>query len=253
MASEHLKESLKAGNPALGPFVNVNSGALIEIAAIAGFDFVIIDTEPGPLDIPAAEDLCRSAKGAGITPIVRVRENDAPQILRALDIGAAGVQVPQICTKADAQAVVQAAKYVPVGMRGVSPYTRAARYFADGGAIFDRLNEEQMIIVHIEGVECLENLSEIITVEGLDVIFLGPSDLSQSLGIPGQVHDPRVVDRMQEAAEQINGAGLSVGTFADNPETAKKGIDAGVRYVSLSVDTGIYLKGCRDMVQGVRS
>lgn len=252
MADASLKQSLKAGNPALGPFVNLSSGALVEIAAIAGFDFVIIDTEHGPLDIPAAEDLCRTAQGAGITPIVRVRENDPPQILRALDIGAAGVQVPQICTKADAEAVVQAAKYVPLGMRGVSPYTRAARYFADGGAIFERLNEEQMIIVHIEGVEGLENLSDIITVEGLDVIFLGPYDLSQSLGIPGQVHDPRVVDRMSEAAEQINAAGLSVGTFADSPETAKKWIDAGVRYVSLSVDTGIYLKGCRDMVQGVR-
>ena len=86
----------------------------------------------------------------------------------------------------------------------------------------------------------------------LDVIFLGPYELSQSHGIPGQVHDPRVVDRMQEAAEQINKAGLSVGTFADSAETARKWIDAGVRYVSLSVDTGIYLKGCRDMVQGVR-
>ena len=109
-----------------------------------------------------------------------------------------------------------------------------------------------MIIVHIEGVEGLENLSDIITVKGLDVIFLGPYDLSQSLGIPGQVHDPRVVDRMQEAVQEINQAGLSVGTFADSPETAKKWIDAGVRYVSLSVDTGIYLKGCRDMIQGVR-
>ncbi len=252
MASVSLKESLKAGKAALGPFVNINSGAMLEIAALAGFDFVIIDTEHGPLDIPAAEDLCRMADSAGITPIVRVRENDAPQILRALDIGAAGVQVPQICTKTDAEAVVQAAKYAPVGMRGVSPYTRAAKYFSDGAAIFDRLNKDQMIIVHIEGVEGLENLSDIIIVEGLDVIFLGPYDLSQSLGIPGQVHDPRVVDRMQEAAEQINKAGLSVGTFADSAETARKWIDAGVRYVSLSVDTGIYLKGCRDMVQGVR-
>ena len=136
MASDSLKDTLKAGKAALGPFVNLNSGAMIEIAAIAGFDFVIIDTEHGPLDIPAAEDLCRTAKGAGITPIVRIRENDAAQILRALDIGAAGVQVPQIGTKSDAEAVVQAAKYVPLGMRGVSPYTRAARYFADGAAIF---------------------------------------------------------------------------------------------------------------------
>ncbi|MDP6039667.1 MAG: aldolase/citrate lyase family protein, partial [Candidatus Latescibacteria bacterium] len=211
-----------------------------------------LDTEHGPLDVSACEDLCRVALGAGITPIVRVRENDPPQILRALDIGASGVQVPQICNKADAEAVVQAAKYSPLGMRGVSPYTRAARYFADGGTIFERLNATSMVLVHIEGVEGLENLEEIISVPGLDVIFLGPYDLSQSLGIPGQVNDPRVVDRMREAANLINNAGLTVGTFADNPEAAKRWIDAGVRYVSLSVDTGIYLRGCRQMVEEVR-
>ena len=109
-----------------------------------------------------------------------------------------------------------------------------------------------MVLVHIEGVEGLENLEEIISVPGLDVIFLGPYDLSQSLGIPGQVNDPRVVDRMREAANLINNAGLTVGTFADNPEAAKRWIDAGVRYVSLSVDTGIYLRGCRQMVEEVR-
>ncbi len=184
--------------------------------------------------------------------MVRVRENDPPQILRALDIGAAGVQVPQICNREDAAAAVRAAKYAPIGMRGVSPYTRAARYFADGAAIFERLNREQMVIVHVEGVEGLENLSEIVAVDGLDVIFLGPYDLSQSLGIPGQVHDDRVVERMREAAAEINAAGRTVGTFADAPETARRWIEAGVRYVSLSVDTGIYLDGCRRMVQGVR-
>ena len=252
MTGNLLKAKLSNGEAVIGPFVNVNSGALIEIAAYAGFDFVILDTEHGPLDIGACEDLCRVALGAGITPIVRVRENDPPQILRALDIGAGGVQVPQICKKSDAAAVVQAAKYSPQGMRGVSPYTRAARYFADGGAIFERLNATSMLLVHIEGVEGLENLEEIISVAGLDVIFLGPYDLSQSLGIPGQVNDPRVVDRMREAADLINNAGLTVGTFADTPEAAKRWIDAGVRYVSLSVDTGIYLRGCRQMVDEVR-
>ena len=87
---------------------------------------------------------------------------------------------------------------------------------------------------------------------GLDVIFLGPYDLSQSLGIPGQVHDPRVVDRMREAAKSITQAGLTVGTFADSPEAAKRWIDAGVGYISLSVDTGIYLHGCRQMLRGLR-
>ena len=252
MSENKLKAKLNNGEVALGPFVNLNSVALIEIAAYAGFDFVILDTEHGPLDILTAENLCRVAQGTGITPIVRIRENDPAQILRALDIGAGGVQVPQICTKEDAEAVVHAAKYAPLGMRGVSPYTRAARYFVDGARIFERLNAESMVLIHLEGVEGLENLEEIISVPGLDVIFLGPYDLSQSLGIPGQVSDPRVVDRMREAAEQINAAGLTVGTFADSPEAARRWIDAGVRYVSLSVDTGIYLHGCRSMVQGVR-
>ena len=251
MSDNLLKDKLSNGEVAVGPFVNLSSGALIEIAAYAGFDFVILDTEHGPLDIPNCEDLCRVAHGVEITPIVRVRENDPAQILRALDIGAHGVQVPQICKKSDGEAVVNAAKYSPLGMRGVSPYTRAARYFADGAAIFERLNETSMTLVHIEGVEGLENLEEIITVPGLDVIFLGPYDLSQSLGIPGQVHDQRVVDRMREAANLINEADLTVGTFADSPEAAKRWIDAGVRYISLSVDTGIYLQGCRQMVQEV--
>ena len=253
MADNLLKNKLSNGDVAIGPFVNLSSGALIEIAAYSGFDFVILDTEHGPLDIPTCEDLCRVAHGVDITPIVRVRENDPAQILRALDIGAGGVQVPQICNKADAEAVVRAAKYSPLGMRGVSPYTRAARYFADGGAIFERLNASSMVLIHIEGVEGLENLEEIISVPGLDVIFLGPYDLSQSLGIPGQVNDPRVVDRMREAANLINDAGLTVGTFADSSEAANRWIDAGVGYISLSVDTGIYLYGCRHILQEIRT
>ena len=247
-----LKAKLQAGEVVLGPFVNLASGALIEIVAYAGFDFVILDTEHGPLDIETTENLCRVAKGAGISPIVRVRENDPPQVLRALDVGPEGVQVPQIRTRSDAEILVEAAKYAPLGMRGVSPYTRAARYFAEGGQIFERLNRESMVLIHVEGVEGLENLDAIIAVPGLDVVFLGPYDLSQSLGIPGQVSDPRVVDRMREATVEINKAGLTVGTFADSPEAANRWIDAGVRYIALSVDTGIYLHGCRSMIDAVR-
>ena len=252
MAENRLKARLKDGNIVVGPFVNIGSGAMIEIAAFAGFDFVILDTEHGPLDIETTEDLCRVASGVNLTPIVRVRENDPPQILRALDIGSGGVQVPQISSRADAEAVVQAAKYAPLGMRGVSPYTRAARYFAEGSSILGRLNEESMIVIHIEGVEGLNNLTEILDVQGLDVIFLGPYDLSQSLGIPGQVNDSRVVERMKLAVSKVDAAGIAVGTFCDTREAAERWIDAGVRYVVTSVDTGIYLQGCRSMIQGLK-
>ncbi|MSS73855.1 MAG: aldolase [Candidatus Latescibacteria bacterium] len=252
MTENRLKTRLKSGEVVLGPFVNLASPALIEIAAFAGFDFVILDTEHGPLDIATCEDLCRVADAVNISPIVRIRENDGPQVLRALDIGAAGAQVPQICTKADAQAVVHAGKYAPLGMRGMSPYTRASWYSAQGTRVTDRLNDLSMLLVHVEGVEGLHNLDDILSVKGLDVIFLGPYDLSQSLGIPGQVTDPRVVDRMKEATKRIRDAGLAVGTFADGPDAALRWIDAGVQYISISVDTGIYLKACREMVKAVK-
>ncbi len=252
MARNELKAKLLNGDVVVGPFVNINSSALIEIAAFAGFDFVILDTEHGPLDIETAEDLCRVASGVDITPIVRVRDNDPSQILRALDIGSGGVQVPQISSRSDAEAVVHSAKYAPLGMRGVSPYTRAARYFAEGASILERLNEETMVVVHIEGVNGLNNLSEILDVEGLDVIFLGPYDLSQSLGIPGRVTDPRVVERMKEAVIEVDTAGIVVGTFCDTREAAQRWIDVGVRYVVTAVDTGIYLQGCRNIIQGLK-
>ncbi len=252
MTENKLKTTLKDGQVVLGPFVNLASPALIEIAAFAGFDFVILDTEHAPLDVSTCEDLCRVADSVGISPIVRVRENNGPQILRALDVGAAGVQVPQICSMADAQAVVHAGKYAPLGMRGLSPYTRASWYSAHGTKVTDRLNELSMLLVHVEGVDGLNNLDDILSVEGLDVIFLGPYDLSQSLGIPGEVTDSRVVDRMREASSRIRDAGLAVGTFADDPDAAKRWIDAGVQYVSLSVDTGMYLKVCRQMVKAIR-
>ncbi|MFH1085487.1 MAG: aldolase/citrate lyase family protein, partial [Chloroflexota bacterium] len=186
MRQNELKRKLQRGETVFGPFMCYSGGTFVEIAGMAGFDFVIVDLEHGPISVETAEELCRAAQSAGISPIVRVRKNDGPQIQRALDIGSAGVQVPQIETQADAEATVRAAKYQPYGMRGVSLFTRAGDYTAFGLAgITDRLNAEHMVIVHVEGRRGLENLDQIVTVPHIDVIFLGPYDLSQSFGIPG--------------------------------------------------------------------
>jgi 4-hydroxy-2-oxoheptanedioate aldolase len=253
MRENALKRKLQRGEVVVGPFMNCAYPAFIEIVGLAGFDFAIVDMEHGPLSVETAEDLCRTAQGVGLDPIVRVRKNDAPQIQRALDIGSAGVQVPQIETQADAEATVRAAKYQPYGMRGVSLFTRAGDYTAFGLAgITDRLNAEQMVIVHVEGRRGLENLDQIVAVPHIDVIFLGPYDLSQSFGIPGQVNDPRVVKGMEEATVKIRAAGKAVGTFAGDVQTAKRWIGAGVQYISLSVDVGIFARACRDIVQGVK-
>jgi 2-keto-3-deoxy-L-rhamnonate aldolase RhmA len=252
MRKNQLKQNLQQGKVVLGLFINSAYPAFVEICGHAGFDFAVIDLEHGALNTLVAEDLCRAADCVGIAPLVRVRKNDGPQIQRALDIGSAGVQVPQIETKADAQAVVRNAKYSPIGARGLSFYTRAGVYSSAGTQIADQLNEESMVVVHVEGKRGVENLQEIISVPYIDVIFLGPYDLSQSLGIPGKVRDPRVIELMQTAVQEIRNAGKVAGTFADNPETAKQWIDAGVQYLALGVDVGVFLRGCEALVRAVR-
>jgi len=253
MRENQLKRKLKRGEVVLGPFINCAYPALIEICGHAGFDFAIIDLEHGALHTLVAEDLCRAADCVGLAPVVRVRKNDAPQIQRALDIGSAGVQVPQIETKADAEAVVRGAKYSPLGARGLSFYTRAGVYSAAGTQITDQLNEESLIVVHVEGKRGVDNIEQIISVPHIDVIFIGPYDLSQSLGIPGQVRDPRVIELMSQCITLIRNAGKAAGTFADTPEIAKQWIDAGVQYVALGVDVGIFLRACEALVKAVRA
>ncbi|MCT7948710.1 aldolase/citrate lyase family protein [Ancylothrix sp. C2] len=253
MKDNKLKQKLKNGEFVIGTFVNCAYPAFIEICGIAGFDFAVIDMEHGPLHTLGAEDLCRAADCAGIAPIIRVRKNDAPQIQRALDIGSAGVQVPQIEKKEDAEAVIKGAKYSPLGARGLSFNTRAGLYTAAGTQITDQLNENSLVVVHVEGKAGVENLNEIVSVPHIDVIFLGPYDLSQSLGIPGQVRDPKVLELMQKSIKIIRNSGKAVGTFADNPDTAKQWIEAGVQYVGLGVDVAIFLKACQSLIKAVRS
>ena len=187
-----------------------------------------------------------------LAPIIRVSQNNPAQIQAALDIGSAGVQVPQIETKADAEAVVRGAKFSPLGARGLSLYTRAGIYTAAGTQRIEQLNETTLVVVQVEGKQGIDNLAEIASVPNIDVIFLGPYDLSQSLGIPGQVQDPRVIELMKIGVNSIRNAGKAAGTFADTPETAKQWIDAGVQYIALGVDVGIFLRACQALIKQVR-
>ncbi len=251
MLKNKLKQKLKQGEVVIGPFMNCAYPAFIEICGHAGFDFAVIDLEHSSLHTLVAEDLCRAADCAGLAPVIRVRKNDAPQIQRALDIGSAGVQVPQIETQPEAEAVVRAAKYSPLGFRGLSLATRAGLYGAGEMGITDKMNQESLIVVQVEGKRGVENIEKIVKVSHIDVIFLGPYDLSQSLGIPGQVRDPRVVNLMQSAVNTIRSAGKVAGTFADNPEVAKQWIDTGVQYVGMGVDVSIFRQACEALVKAV--
>lgn len=245
-----LKRRLQAGETVIGPFAIVPSPTLIETLGHAGMDFVILDTEHGPLSIETCEDLCRAADSAGVAPIIRVGENHPWLILRALDIGSAGVQIPQINDVESARVAVHSAKYAPLGERGLSIFTRAGDYHAKGGeGHTDRANAETVVIVHIEGKRGLDNLDQILKVEGIDVFFLGPYDISQSLGIPGRVDHPRVQEAMREAAGKARALGKAVGSYARDVAMARQLMEMGVQYLSILVDATIYLYACRDIVR----
>lgn len=253
MKKNHLKEALQDGKVVFGPFLKFTDPAVVEIMGFAGFDFVIIDAEHGPISMESAQNMIRAAESVKITPIIRVGNNDEALILRALDIGAQGIEIPQINSKPDAVRAVKSVKYSPQGERGVCRYVRAANYSSmDKFKYFESANNETMIIAHIEGVEGISNLDEILSVPGIDVIFIGPYDLSQSLGIPGQVNHSLVVEKMKEVVTKCRENNIAVGTFADDVETAKSWVSLGVQYMSFSVDVGILYEVSKQIVEKLK-
>ncbi len=254
MTTNFIKEKMNAGGAVVGPFLKMNDPSLVEQAALAGFEFCIIDMEHGPLNLESAQNLIRAAELHGMSPIVRTTDAQHETILRALDIGAHGVEVPQVNSKASAMSVVDGAKFFPEGSRGVCRYTRAAEYTnIDKVAHFAGSNKNTMVIVHIEGLEGVNNLSEILEVKGLDVIFLGPYDLSQSCGVPGEVNHPIVVEKMKEAVKMASERGVKVGTFVESAEGAKFWRDLGVSYLAYSVDVGIYYNACKKIMEDIKN
>ena len=253
MKKNNLKKTLQDNKVVFGPFLKITDPAVVEIMGFAGFDFVIIDEEHGPISVENAQNMIRAAESVNITPVIRVGNNDEALILRALDIGAQGIEIPQINSRSDAVRAVKSVKYSPQGERGVCRYVRAANYSSmDKFEYFKSANKETMIIAHIEGVEGINNLNEILSVSGIDVIFIGPYDLSQSLGIPGEVNHSLVVEKMKEVISKCNKKKIVVGTFADDIETARAWVSLGVQYMAFSVDVGILYEVSKQIVEKLK-
>jgi 4-hydroxy-2-oxoheptanedioate aldolase len=251
MSDRTLRERMLDGETVVGTFQFIDSPMVAEMAGVAGLDFTILDQEHGPLTAETSVAMCAAAERGGAAPIVRVRNNSESEIQRALDIGAAGVEIPQVETAGDATAAVEHSRFDPLGSRGLSPYVRAGRYTGSDDYT-ERQNETTAVIVHIEGERGVENLDDILAVEGIDVIFIGPYDMSQSIGIPGQVRDERVETLMSEVCTRAADAGKIVGTYADDPAMARTWVDAGVQYVAVSVDGAILTHALEDLATAVR-
>ncbi|MDA3960114.1 MAG: aldolase/citrate lyase family protein [Planctomycetota bacterium] len=218
----------------IGPFVKSTDPATLEALAAAGFDFAVIDLEHGPHDISSLGNLIRGCEASGLAPIVRVL--DPNHIGRALDLGAAGVQVPHVASAAAAADAVRRARFAPQGERGVCRFVRAAEYGGIPGSEYFRACDDALVIAQVEGQAGIAALDDILQVSGIDAIFVGVYDLSQSLGMTGQVTAPAVISALEDIARRSTAAGIPVGTFIEDTDGAARAHAAGCNYLCAGVD-----------------
>ncbi|WP_430396243.1 HpcH/HpaI aldolase family protein [Ferrovibrio sp.] len=242
-----LRQRLRQSQPLLSTFIIIDAPEVVEMAALAGFDAVILDLEHGPYTVAQLPRLVLAARSRGAYAIVRVSSNDPAQIGAVLDVGADGVLVPQVGSAAAAALAVGSGRYAPEGMRGANPWTRAAD-FGSGAEWYARSNAETAVMVMIEGKEGLAALEEILAVPGLDAIFLGPVDMSQSLGVAGQTDHPLVIGEIQKSVEKAGKAGISVAIFSPNVEGAKRWRSLGAKLLAVGEDTAQIMQMFRRIV-----
>jgi 4-hydroxy-2-oxoheptanedioate aldolase len=249
-----LKQAFQNGQTLVGTWLNAPSPAQVEIIGYAGFDFVVLDTEHSSYDIAGCENLVRAAAAAQLPSLVRVSENRATPVSQALEYGAQGIVVPHVSTKAEAEAAVNHAHYPPVGVRGAAPTIRATRYgqipWADYLA---QARAETLVILQIEGKEGIAHLDAIMTVPGLDVLFIGPFDLSTALGISGQLDHPLLLDTVGDIVKRARVRHMAVGIWMPTPEQVGPWIARGVQMITVASNDMIFMQACRTIAAQVKA
>jgi 4-hydroxy-2-oxoheptanedioate aldolase len=215
---------------------------IVEMLRSAGFDAVIIDLEHGATAATDLPPLVAAAHGAGLLAAVRVGEGSAAEIGHALDAGADAILMPHVGGTKDARRLVDAGRYPPIGNRSLNPYTRGNRYGSTPDP-YDAANRRIALVAMLEGVDAVSNLEKVAALEEIDAIFVGPMDLSGSLGQPGNVEHPVVVEAVHDVIARAQLVDTAVGVYANTPEAAVRWFAAGAALVALSADIAMAADG----------
>ena len=244
-----FKAAMDSERGALGPFMICTDPAAVEAAGHAGYDFVLLEIEHGTTTFETLPNLIRTANVAGVCPVVRVPRGSDIWIDQALDVGAGGIMIPQIDTAEQARAAVSAAKFSPVGTRGTCRFVRSAGFGSVPGSTYFSEAQDTVVILQAEGKKAVENLDAIMDVPGVDVIFVGPYDLSSSLGHVGEIDHPEVIACIKEILAKASAKGVKIGCFADTVEGGKRWRDLGVKFIGYGCDLDIFTRAARADVE----
>ena len=245
-----VREKMLRGERTLGIFMELGTATAAECLGLGGMDYLIIDTEHGPFDPLSALDFVRAARLYGVTPFARVQEISRAAILKLLDVGAQGLVVPCVNTVQEAENIVLWGKYAPRGERGVANTAGSGFWFEDYAQhglphYFEVSNRESMLIPQCETLGCLEHLEEIVALDGIDAIFVGPFDLSTAMGIPGEFDRPEFQDALRHIQGVCAAAKKLSLLFAADEAAARHGLDLGYDSITLGMDATLLVKACQ--------
>ncbi len=250
-----LKDKLANNLPVIGTWNTLSSPIVSEILAKSGYDFLIIDFEHGAFDLKNISQYVNACENYECSPIIRIPTNSSWMILQALDQGAHGVMVPGINDYISANNFVLNTKYYPSGNRGFTPFSKAGGFTNRNNNLYSsKANEFTISSIIIENIEGLKNLDEILKIEELDIIYFGAYDLSQSLGFPGDVKNPKVISEIEIAVKKVISSGKIAGGFV--PQTKDEInwlLDLGIKFITYNVDTDLLLNSSNRIVNWFES
>ncbi len=252
MLRNPVKEKIERGEVSYGIYLDLPSPDILEFCGHLGFEWAFIDAEHGAIGRETCVEMTRACDVVGMVPIVRVPEIDRGLILSYLEAGALGIIAPHVNTAADARALVEAVKYPPLGRRGAGQMRRANYGLTQTSAEWlKRANEITIVDCLVEEIEGVRNLDEILAVEGVDVVGIGPGDLSCTMGLPGQAGHPDVRKVVDEAEARIVASGRILDAVEKDAEGALKAVERGALLVAISF-RGLMADACRDFFAKVR-
>jgi 2-keto-3-deoxy-L-rhamnonate aldolase RhmA len=243
-----LKEKLYSGGTSFGTWITIGNPDIVDILKHLGFDWFVFDTEHSYLSIETVKTMVQALGSEGPEPIVRIGQVDQLLVKRALDIGAFGLVVPWINSQSEAEKIVKFSMYPPVGIRGAGP-GRASRYGMNFSEYLRQANEELLIAVQIETADAISKAGEIIGTKGVDIGFVGPTDLTVSLGLLDDRSNPKVIAAMERVIKTCKDLGKIPGTLAISVDEAKKFLKLGFRFVALASDSRFLSFGAKEYLK----
>lgn len=235
-----------------GTFLNLGSPMTVEVAGLAGFDWVLIDHEHGPGGQDTLLHQLHAASATPAFPVVRIAQNETPRFKRVLDMGALGVMVPYVSTAAEAQAAVAAMRYPPRGIRGVAKFNRGAGFGGDFEEYYAHAHERLLTIIQIETTEAVKNIDAIAAVDGADVLFVGPTDLSYNMGIRDQLETAQFTDALRTVSDAAKRHGKAAGILIHNNALVPKVRELGYTFTALGSDGGAVRAGLLGFVAALK-